>query len=453
MGEDERGILLHQLAQISNAGPELVDTVININPSNDDGLLLVLGALARNNDHAIQNVVVGELLRRLDTVKSSTNNTELIILLNYALGNTGSKLAIDALLSSLDHDDIDTQISVIRGLGVHLDQPKVQNALIILLNGTEEDKVLEEALVILKDAFNDKILVNPKEDLLDTIVKTAVKLENPNLYELLIQYLTLVGTDRAQQHINTLRRQHNYGQVVHDQASRIKRGFDWDESNSNYDTVASYSERRNDVRDYPSHLAYIWGKSLGTSKMEMKIGAGAFAGSYWTDSNKRLKFFSKFKIKGDVLGRKFDLVDIEFAYRTSNSTLFIRKYRKILGLDVYHIDSSIDLEFCLQSVKIPLWSGSGQTAFNYRKGYYVYISTIYFYLRGILSGSAGATLCFSPLEMLGCLDMKASVTLQVNGGGSASLLVSIMYQLRTGNVWLICNQSTLKFKKLENLIQ
>ena len=123
MREDERDVLLHQLAQISNAGPELVDTVININPSNDDSLLLVLGALARNNDRAIQNVVVGELLRRLDTVKSSTNNTKLIILLNYALGNTGSKLAIDALLSSLDHDDIDTQISVIRGLDVHLDQP------------------------------------------------------------------------------------------------------------------------------------------------------------------------------------------------------------------------------------------------------------------------------------------------------------------------------------------
>ena len=115
--------MLHQLAQISNAGHELVDTVININPSNDDDLLLVLGALARNNDHAIQTVVVDELLRRLDTVKSSTNNTDLIILLNYALGNTGSKLAINALLSSLDHDDIDTQVSVIRGLGVHLDQP------------------------------------------------------------------------------------------------------------------------------------------------------------------------------------------------------------------------------------------------------------------------------------------------------------------------------------------
>jgi len=209
MAEDERDILLHQLAQISNAGHELVNTVININPSNDDGLLLVLGALAKNNDHAIQIVVVGELLRRLDTVKSSTNNTESIILLNYALGNTGSKLAIDALLSSLDHDNIDTQISVIRGLNVHLDQLNVQMALIRLLEGTEEDAILEEVLIVLKEAFEDKILVSPREDLLDTIVKTAVKLENANLYELLIQYLTLVGNNEVLVH--TIIQQHNYG--------------------------------------------------------------------------------------------------------------------------------------------------------------------------------------------------------------------------------------------------
>jgi len=120
---------------------KIVDTVININSSNDYGLLLVLGVLARNNDHVIQSAVVGELLKRLDTVKSSTNNNELIILLNYAISNTSSRLTIDTLLSSLGHDDIDTQISVISGLVVHLGQPAVQKALIVLLNRAKKDMV------------------------------------------------------------------------------------------------------------------------------------------------------------------------------------------------------------------------------------------------------------------------------------------------------------------------
>ena len=426
MGEDERDILLHQLAQISNAGPELVDTVININPSNDDSLLLVLGAIARNNDHAIQSVVVGELLRRLDTVKSSTNNTELIILLNYALGNTGSKLAIDALLSSLDHDDIDTQISVIRGLGVHLDQPAVQKALIILLNRTEEDKVLEEALEILKEALDNKILISPSEDLLDTIVKTAVKLENPNLYELLIQYLTLVGTDGAQHHINTLRRQHNYGQVVHDRVSdnvRIRRGSDWDQYNSDYNLVASYSQRRSDVRNYPYHRAYIWGKTFGISQLNMKMGAGAFAGAYWSGSTKRLKLYAKATARAHVLGRTYTIADLEYSDYTSGYTLYHKVYVRLGSSVRTNINNRYDLS--CRNWRRNLWSSRDYTVFTYRYGIFVYVTNIYFYVRGTVSTSGNTGVCLCPRDLRACANVVPSVTLRVNGGATANLLVSI----------------------------
>ena len=72
-----------------------MDTVISINPSNDDNLVLVLGALARNNDDAIQSKVVKELLRRLSVANSSGNSNDEVVFINYALGNTGSPLAID----------------------------------------------------------------------------------------------------------------------------------------------------------------------------------------------------------------------------------------------------------------------------------------------------------------------------------------------------------------------
>ena len=159
LSEDEREALLHQLVHLNKANSELVDTVINVNPLNEDNLLLILGALARNNDEVIQSKVVKELLRRLNVAKSTGNSSEAVVLINYALGNTGSLLAIDGLLSSLSNDDdIDSQISVIRGLNVHLDQPAVKQALITLLKTSTENAVLEEVLVTLKDAFNNKIL-------------------------------------------------------------------------------------------------------------------------------------------------------------------------------------------------------------------------------------------------------------------------------------------------------
>ena len=158
MSEDEQDALLHQLIQLSKPESKLVETVICINSSNDDNLVLVLGALARNNDDTIQSKVVKELLRQLSIAKSTGNSSDAVVFINYALGNTGSRLAIDALLSSLSHEDVDIQISAIRGLDIHVDQSPVQQALIILLKTSTEDAVLEEILTILIDAFNNKVL-------------------------------------------------------------------------------------------------------------------------------------------------------------------------------------------------------------------------------------------------------------------------------------------------------
>ena len=426
MGEDEQDILLHQLAQISNAGPELVDTVININPSNDDSLLLVLGALARNNDHAIQTVVVSELRRRLDTVKSSTNNTELIILLNYALGNTGSKLAIDALLSSLDHDDTDTQISVIRGLGVHLDQPKVQNTLITLLDRTEEDEVLDETIMMLKDAYDDKLLVSPSEDLLDTLVKTAVKLENPNLYELLIQYLTLVDTTGAQQHINTIMQQYNYGHATHDFASddvRIKRGSDWDEYNSDYDIVASYSQRRTDVRNYPYHKAYIWGRTYGVSKLNLQMGAGAFAGAYCSYYTKRMKLYAKAAIRANVLGYIYNVAYLRYSDYSSGSTVQRYLYVKLRNTVYVNRWRTLSTGYCW-SGSTNLWDRS-KTIFTYRFGYFIYVGILYFNIEASVRTRGDVGACICPYQVTACANFVPSTYLYVSGGGTANILVSM----------------------------
>ena len=77
----------------------------------------------------------------------------------YALGNSGSKLAVLPILSTLQYDNIDIQISAIRSLASHLDQPVVQQAIITLLPLTDEDKILEEILKILIDSFESKILI------------------------------------------------------------------------------------------------------------------------------------------------------------------------------------------------------------------------------------------------------------------------------------------------------
>ena len=63
------------------------------------------------------------------------------------------------------------------------------------------------------------------------------------------------------------------------QVHRYRRGSDWDERNSGYVAVASYSSRRSDVLMYPLHKAYLYSKKIGVSKLYALFAAGGFVGA------------------------------------------------------------------------------------------------------------------------------------------------------------------------------
>ena len=428
MSEHERDTLLHQLVQVNKAGPDLIDSIISTNPSNEDSLILVLGALARNNDVAIERTVVKELLRQLSVAKTTGNNNE-VIAINYALSNTGSRLAIDALLSSLSLDDVDTQISVIRGLDVHLDQPAVQQALTVLLEKSTEDAVLEEVLGILKDAFNNKVLRDPSKELLGAIGDMAIKIENANLYELLIQYLKLVGTDETQEIINTIMQLHNYGHLTIEYIgnapgdSRIKCGAQWNSNSSSYyDLVASYSQRRNDTLSYPTHKAYIWGDKYGIDNFHAKVGVGAFIGAYCNGTTIHFKVFGKAVTKVYVLGRDYNIGHLEYADYVSGIYLHHKIYVKLGPSVLVNVNDRYDLS-CRSSQR-SLWDVSGRSIFDFEYRYIVYVAPITFTIRGTVGTGCTTGVCMCPLHLTACVNLRPSITLLITGGAEANLLVS-----------------------------
>ena len=441
MNEDERNALLYHLALIKSANLDLVNTVISSIRSNDDGIILVLGALARNNNITIEKVVVGELLKRLNTVLSSGNN-EAVTTLIYALGNSGSKLAIFPLLSTLQFDDIEIQISVFRSLASHLDQPVVQQAIIALLPLTDEDKILEEILKILIDAFENKILTSPSEELLDALIKSAIQLENPNLYELVAKYFHQLKLDGIDIYLDSLKQQHNYGEVQRDRVSdshkndsRIKRGSDWDENNSDYDVVASYSQRKSDVINYPSHKAYIYGKTFGVDKMEMKVGAGVFAGINVNITNAGFKFFAKAAAEVNVFGRTIDVVDMEASSYTQGSMLAYKLYLK-LGTSV-RLNENKKIELKVDLVKDTTNVARSIDIFYFRWPIFVYVGTLNVYIKGTVSTELNSVVCasisFLPLTAKGSAEAKLSFNLRVTGGAYASLVVNYLYIMYNNN--------------------
>ena len=410
--------------QLSNVDLHLVNTIISTNPSNDDNIILVLGALGRNSNATVQKYIVDELLKRL-SVAITTNSTDTLSTLTYALGNSGSKLAIDALLSSLDLDDIDVQISAIRSLGYHLDQPIVQDAFIVSLTLTDEDKILEEILMILLDAFDSMIFTNPSKEFLKATINCAMKLNNPNLYELLIKYLQKID-DSVEVYLNVLKQQDNYGEVDRDRIidangvdSRVKRGSDWDEYNSDYDVVASYSQRRDDVTTYPYHRAYIWGKTYGVDKLNLKVGAGAFIGA----NCKRFKAFAKGAAKVEVFGRTFNLAHLEYSDYATNNYLYHKVYVKLGWNVAKNIFTSKYIGYCHKYQK-NLWSTSEYKVFDLQFPIFVFVGTINVYIRGYVSSRGDLNLCACPSKVSACGNVEPSLILRVGGGASTSLLVS-----------------------------
>ena len=379
----------------------------------------------------IQKVVVDELLKRLNIVLSSGNN-EAVTTLIYALGNSGSKLAISRLLSTLQYDDIDIQISAIRSLASHLDQPVVQQAIITLLPLTDEDIIFEEILKILMDAFENKILTNPSEELINAIINSAILLENPNLYELVAKYLHHLKTDGIDIYLSLLKQQHNYGEVQHERISdlykndsRVKRGSDWDKNDPDYDVVASYSQRKSDVINYPFHKAYIYGKTFGVDKLNMKVGAGAFAGINVNITDVGFKFFAKAAAKVNVFGQTINVVDIEASSYTLENTLTHKLYLK-LGTRVY-LNENKNIELKVNLIKNTTDVSRSREIFYMRWPIFVYVGTVNVFIKGTVSTKLHSGVCasmsFLPPTAKGNADAKLSLNLRITGGAYDSLVV------------------------------
>ena len=431
MNENERSAFLHQLMLIKNSSLELVNNVISsISSNKDDDLILALGALARNSDLLVQKVIIDELLERLNSVLSC-GDVGAVTTIIYALGNSRSKLIIVPLLPSLEHDDIDIQISAIRSLKFHLDQSDVEEAIIALLHSSEEDIILEEVLNALLYTFQNKILISPSKELITAIMNSAVQLENPHLYELVAKYLYDTKIDGTDIYMDTLRKQHNYGNFQYDHISetdgnysRIKRGSDWDESDSDYNIVASYYTRRSDVSNYPDHKAYIYDRSFSAGSLGMSVGVGAFSGMAISSRSLSYKHFAKAAADVDFFGRTYSLASLEISRYTYANLLYEKRYLKRGSSTLRNDDSKVSAQ-CKKTTSS--YDSYSAEIFKFGTSFYVYVTSINFDVSGRASFdvSLGRCTCLMnlPPTVKSNTGLTLSYSLSVTGDTFVSLAV------------------------------
>ena len=212
--------------------------------------------------------------------------------------------------------------------------------------------------------------------------------------------------------------------------SRFRRGTsDWDSSSKDdYNLVASLSSRQQDVNTHPRHKAYIYGKTLGISKANLKAAAGVFFGR--SDDCDNMKGYAKAYAEGNLLSRKRTLVDVDILLQKTPYSINGQVYAQIGGNNLVNRNLNIDGSLQCRRYNTPL-SRSRYRLFSFTYSIFVYVGTVSVGVHVDLgvSVSFSAELCSSSSVYnlaSGTAGLVPRINLYAGGSARVTLLVRLI---------------------------
>ena len=281
-------------------------------------LLLVYGSLAANapSDHE-QLKIVTFLTNRI-----AENNTNVVIHILHALGNTKSPLAIEHIMPYVGSDNRDVRLTAVSALRFFTGLPIVQQQFVSILHAGSSDSLVEAIIHALRNGYEYNKHIELDSELIHCLVRATNDLRNNHLTNELSHLFETMGIP-----ISPL------ADIMESRSSRQRRDTDvWDSTASDYDIIASSYDRADDVANYPIHRGYLWSRTIGQNSGEYPIylqaAAGLFAGANVDECE--LKMFGKAVISTHVLGQDVNVLTIE----ATNERIYIQ----FAGLIVFDVD-------------------------------------------------------------------------------------------------------------------
>ena len=389
-----------------------------------DPLLLAFGAIASNAQPQVVYEIATFLLGLHETLIMSTNDTSGLTSLLLAMGNTGSDHVVDVILSYIDSSVSDIQTAAIRALlkFTHLEQVTISLAELLEINPTEETVILITHMLVKGHRYStdQDIEIAPEVVLLliQNLISAVWQFNNTDLALIVAAYISEVGGEQSSSLIAELQ-------------TRFRRGTsDWDSSSSSdYNLVASLSSRQQDVTTHPRHRAYIWGKTLGISKANLKAAAGVFFGR--SDDCDNIKGYAKAYAECKVLSRKRTLADVEILLQKRPYSINGRLYAQIGGNTLVNMNLNIDGSNQCRTYSTPL-TRSRYRLFGFTYSIFVYVGTVSVGIHvdiGV-SVSFDAQLCSSS-SVYNLASGSAGLVPQINlyAGGSARVTLLVRHYL------------------------
>lgn len=272
---------------------EQLETLINTQHVRDtNSLLLVYGALASRAEHDLQTQMVTFLSERL---QEPTTNEEDLINLIHSLGNSGSDLMVDSLLSYINHASVAVQVATINAMRKKTNDDRVQAAFLAILKSPHPPVNIIGAIAnTLIKGLEESGIGNKQKALVlaNALISSSKSLDNEYIEGLVSYYLA------------QLRQQDMTG------GSRLRRDSDnWMTSGNDYDMIASYEDRQQDGATYPNYRAHLWSKQIGVRDLNLQVAAGMFTGA-GAETGEH-KVFGKTVAKVSAFGESTTAMEVE----------------------------------------------------------------------------------------------------------------------------------------------
>ena len=391
-----------------------------------DSLLLAYGALAATASSSVQQRIVLFLKRRL-VHEMGLNATASTVHLLHALGNTGSILSVNLLLDYLMHSNCSeiqlASVGAMRKLTAH---KSVQDVFVTILESHPQECLIEAIVKALTTGQEHSqvmgIHISENTHLLNALVVSALEFSNnTHLHQLVHSYLQIVNTAESHR-LEALFRQSASKRTKRDSTS------DWDHSSSLYNLISPQSSRQRDVTTYPIHRAYLWGRKLGPSDINIQVAAGIFGGVESADID-NVKVFGKAVAKGSLFGRSATIAEASAEALFQNNRLRIKLYFEIIGNILLNREIPNFSSCCLNET-IPLHS-SQYRIIGFTTSVYIYVTSLDFFaelnayldvnLHGELCVSGASADVYNPFH--GKISLVPTVRVIPAGGASITFLV------------------------------
>jgi hypothetical protein len=395
--------VLHALAYLERPSPQIIKTVTDLCNSTDlvvkSSALLAIGALARYSSNSVSDSITLDLAERLAHAQASHKVTETryIAILLHALSNTRNAHAAEVLLNVLKDarpDDMELQLTVSLALGDFMEMESVVDAFISLLHGNQTVSDVVAGAVI--DILTNKLIIE----------QPPAKI--PHLQELEF------ALDQKLYGHSMSNFEHEIGKRSR-RATETFRSYDWGNTASQYNDIASLSSRRADKASYPLNKAFLFGQKFGVDRLHMRYTVGAFGGL--NTQRKTGKLFSRAVAYAHAFGFTKPIVDISLTVLLNTDSISYQPLIRFLGRTV--LRSSRLWKTC-KSDSLTLVPHKTFTVFQKRFSVPVLYTSLSFELRSRASYSVTADyeVCLIPL--------KGSASVTGNGGLSATAAVGLL---------------------------